>query len=169
MGSEMCIRDRLTTPSSVTPRPLLQLPVDSLAVPPPMSGTPLPPFPMNGNPSPLSPVRGQLFPPSPMTPSRPSPSSTVPLVTPRSTSSRPPRVRRAFPPSTDSALSRVSDGVNSANKFSFSVNKFNDVKEDNVSISSAPIRPVHFISDYNRRDFTRSSIPGSVYNLHVKF
>ena len=70
----------------------------------------------------------------------------------------------------------MSDGVDSvnklhpsANKFPLSDNKINNDKEDKVSISPAPIRPVHSISDYNRRDFTRSSIPGSVYNLHVKF
>ena len=35
--------------------------------------------------------------------------------------------------------------------------------------SSAPIRPAHSISDYNRRDFTRSAVPGSVYSLYVKY
>ena len=38
-----------------------------------------------------------------------------------------------------------------------------------TSTSSAPIRPAHSISDYNRRDFSRSAVPGSVYSLYVKY
>ena len=35
--------------------------------------------------------------------------------------------------------------------------------------SSGRIRPAHSISDYNRPDFSRSAVPGSVFNLHVKY
>ena len=41
---------------------------------------------------------------------------------------------------------------------------------DSASVNlSAPIRPAHSISDFNRRDFSWSAVPGSVYNLHIKF
>ena len=35
--------------------------------------------------------------------------------------------------------------------------------------SSGHIIPAHSISDYTRRDFSRSAHPGSVFNLHVKY
>ena len=35
--------------------------------------------------------------------------------------------------------------------------------------SSGRIRPAHSVTDYNRRDFSRSAVPGSVYNLHVTY
>ena len=91
---------------------------------------------------------------SPMRPSLPSPSLIAPRSSQRSTSSRPPRpVKRESLPSTDSVSLPVP---------SVSVNNI-------VNKSSAPIRPAHSISDYNRHDFTRSAVPGSVYNLHVRY
>ena len=44
-----------------------------------------------------------------------------------------------------------------------------DTSSASPSSSSGPIRPAHSVTDYNRRDFSRSAIPGLVYNLHVTY
>ena len=44
-----------------------------------------------------------------------------------------------------------------------------EVSPSSSSASAGPIRPAHSVTDYNRRDFSRSAVPDSVYNLHVKY
>ena len=89
--------------------------------------------------------------PSPMRQSRLSLSSTASRFSPSSTTSPPPPSRNAG----SSTVPAKRESIPSL---------------DSVSTKlSAPIRPAHSISDYNRRDFSRFAVPGSVFNLHVKY
>ena len=49
-----------------------------------------------------------------------------------------------------------------------------DASPATASVSPSPthsghIRPAHSVADYNRRDFSRSAAPGSVFNFHVTY
>ena len=102
-----------------------------------------------------------VSPPSSATPPVPlvsSPTATAPASFPSVTMpSKPLRTSRPAPrhPSTMDRAKRASPPSS------------DDSSSD--ARSSGRIVPAHSHSDYNKRDFTRSAVPGSVYNLSVTF